>query len=483
VPVAIAGTVELDSNGNVTGGEVDMNAGGEVRSVSGPLTGTYQVDTSFNGVTRGTINFTNAALPGTTNDLALKCAISADGKRGQVIEYDGSEFKSAGTMLQQDSAALNTAIPSGAFAFGLDSDSATGARVVEAGEFSLGAAGVTGGIADLSQADNSSPLYSAAPVSAGAATVPDSAGRGTLTLTLGGNAMQYAYYVANAGQLFLVEIDSGQTLGTVQAGAAHLQNALTANSVSSTSVLQMTGIDTVFGTPTVAPAAVIGVLSISGANSLNVTFDGNDAGTILTTHPVSGQVANFDPSTGRGVLTITQGAANGFVNTAVFYLYDTGSGFIVDGDPTTPNGTPANLQVTNKAYSGTLTPQIAGPFGGPNLSGNLISTSGAAPIAAIPDIVTAINLNGVPGTFTAIADVVSLDSQIGNSPNRMFTEDYELLDTTLGHGSATLPPGYFAEFNLNQPAAATFYVIGNNQFVLIGTLSGSPSSVLFFNPD
>jgi hypothetical protein len=483
VPEALAGTVSLNANGSIDGGEVDINVGGQVTKVPSPLAGNYLVDTSFNGVTRGTINFTNVTLPGTTTTLTLKCVLSADGKRGKVIEYDASEFKSAGTFLQQDSNALNATIPSGTFAFGLDSDSASGARVVEAGEFSLSAAGVTGGAIDQSRANDASPIYSAAAVTPGAATPPDASGRGTLTLTVGGNAMEYAYYLVSSSQFFLIETDNGQTFGTVQAGIARLQAALSAVSVNGIAVVQMTGIDTTFGTQTLGPAVIIGVMSVAGGNSLNLTFDANDAGTVLTTRPITGQIASFDPATGRGVISVTKGAINGFLDSAVFYLYASGSGFIIDTDPTTPAGTPVDMAVANKGYSGTLAAQTAGPFGNASLSGNLISVSGASSAPLIPEINTAANVSSANGTFTAIADVASLDSQVGNTANRTFGEDYQVLDPALGHGSAVLPPGYFGNFNSNQPAPATFYLIGQNQMVLIGTLSGSDSGVSFFDPN
>jgi hypothetical protein len=483
VPEALAGTVSLNTSGNIDGGEIDINVGGQVTKVPAPLTGSYLVDTSFNGVTRGTITFTNVIIPGTTSNLTLKCMVSADGKRGRVIEYDASGFKSAGTFLQQDLSALNTTIPTGTFAFGLDSDSATGARVVEAGEFSLSAAGITGGLVDQRRANDANPIYSAASILPGLATPPDSSGRGTLALTVGGNSMQYAYYLVSSAQFFLIEIDNGQAFGTVQAGVAHLQSPLTAGSVNGTGVIQLTGIDKTFGTQNLGPAAIIGVLSVSGGNSLNLTFDGNDAGTVLTSRPVTGQVVSFDPTTGRGVLSVTMGAIGGFLNSAVFYLYGPGSGFIIDADPTTPAGTPADLQVANKAYSGTLTPQATGPFSNSSLSGNVISVSGASATPLIPDIITAANMVSSNGSITAIADVASLDSQLGNTANRTFGEDYQVLDPTLGHGSAVFPPGYFGNFSSNQPAPATFYLLGQNQMVMIGVLSGSDSGVTFFDPN
>jgi hypothetical protein len=482
-PIAIAGTVDLDSNGNIVGGRLDLNNGGQITSAPFPLTGTYLVDTSFSGIPRGMINVASFTLPGTNSALAMKFALSTDGKRGKIIEFDTSGFLCAGTLLQQDPKALTGAIPSGNFAFGLDSDSSTGARIVEAGQFSLGAGGVTGGLADLSKAGAPAPIYSSAPVAPGSATPPDTSGRGTLTLSAGGNSIQYAYYIVDAGRLNLIETDNGQGFGTVQAGQARLRNLLASNSVNSRTVLQMTGIDETFGTQSLGPAVIIGVMSIAGTNTVNLTFDANDAGTVLTTRPAAGQLVSFDVATGRGILSFPQGANNGFLNSAVFYLFDSGNGFLIDADPTTPPGTPPGQQVTNKAYSGAFSPQAAGPFGNQSLSGNMISLTGASAIPSIPDILTGMNANSANSSFSAIADVASLNSQIGNSASRIFTEDYQVTDSTLGHGSMTLPPGYFGDFSLNQSAPATFYLLGPNQFVLIGTLSGTNSGVIFFDPE
>jgi hypothetical protein len=480
---AIAGTVALDTKGNVLGGRLDVNIAGQVTTAPAPLLGTFQVDTSFNGVSRATINITNFTFPGTTSSFSMKCVLSADGKRGKAIEYDGSGFLTAGTFLQQDAAAITGAIPVGSFAFGVDSDSPAGTRVVAAGEFSLGPGGISGGIMDQSQARNVVPIYSGVAIASGPATAPDSSGRGTLTLNARGNSALYAYYVVNAAQLKLIEIDDGKTFGTVLAGTARLQNSLSASSVIATSVFQMTGVDQAGPSQAYGPAVLIGVMSVSPGSLLKVTFDSNDVGTVMTTRTASGQIVSFDPPSGRGVLSLANPQNGGFPTTAVFYLYDAGAGFLIDADATSPPGTPADQQLVNRAYSGTLIAQRGQPLGSQSISGNLISISGASAIPSIPDIAVAADFNSSTGLFSAIADVASLPSQIGKSSNRTFTEGYSLTDPTLGHGSLTLPPGFFNQFSLNQPAPATFYLAGPNLFVLIGTLSGADSGISIFEPE
>ncbi len=113
----------------------------------------------------------------------------------------------------------------------------------------------------------------------------------------------------------------------------------------------------------------------------------------------------------------------------------------------------------------------------------MISLTGASAIPSIPAIVSAVNASSDSGSYTAIVDVASLNSQIGNSANRTFSEDYQITDPALGHGRTTMPPGYFGDFDLNQYAPATFYLLGPNQFVLIGILSGVDSGVIFFDPE
>jgi hypothetical protein len=84
-PMALAGSLTTDGMGNITGGEYDLNDNTTVSSVAGPLSCTYTVDTTFANIPRVTFTIT-----GTTSNTVLKCALSADGKRGKVIDLDGS---------------------------------------------------------------------------------------------------------------------------------------------------------------------------------------------------------------------------------------------------------------------------------------------------------------------------------------------------------------------------------------------------------
>jgi hypothetical protein len=483
-PMAMVGSITADGSGNISGGELDFNNGGGVTSVASPLAGNYLVDTSFNQVLHVTATITNYTFPASTNNIVLKFVVSADGMRGKILELDGSGFLNSGTILAQDSAAVAAANPSGNYVFGLDSDAPVGGRTVAAGQFVLGAAGVTSGIIDESKAGDATPRYAGAAITGGGFTKPDAVGRGTVTFTVNGTNFDYAYYVVNANQLYLLETDPGVTFGTVQAGVAQIQKTLTAASVNATSVMQMTGMDSPSGTTTIGPAVFIGVMQIAAGNAFTLTFDSNDVGTVLTSHPAGGTIT-FDPSTGRGVLADPGGFQNGFLDDAVFYLSDTGTGFIIDTDPSAPNGVPPAQAITNDAYSGTLTTQAAGPFNLQSVTGNLIAQFGGSAAPTTPNVTAAFNFDPTMGAYTAAGDLTSLPSQGANLPSITFSGTYQFFDPTFGHGIVNVPAPLLGDFTpvVGLTHKVSYYLVGPNQFVCVGIDTGVFSGVGVFDPE
>jgi hypothetical protein len=475
-PMAMAGSFTSDGNGNITGGELDFNNGGGVTNVASPISGTYTTDSSFNNVVRGTITITSYTFPNSNNHIVLKFVLSGDATRGRILELDGSGYINSGTLLQQDPSALTAASVTGSYAFGLDSDAPVGGRTVEDGQLVIASGGAITGIVDQSKAGNSTPTYSATAIAAGsAATTPDASGRGTMTVTVGTTTSMYAYYLVNANQLYLLEIDPGQTYGTVQAGVARIQSAFTADSVNTVgpSVLEMTGMDSPTGTQNIGPDVIIGVMSISGGTTFGVTFDSNDLGNILMNHPAPGSISTFDPTTGRGVISVAGGFNTGFMDSAVFYLYNAGEGFIIDADPSTNTG------ITNNAFSGTFTTQTQN-F---QLSGNMLGGSVGSAIPDIPNFEAAFNINGQTGALTALGDLTSLPSELGNVPDVSFTGSFLITNFPLGYGTATLPAGLITPTPSSQQAPASFYMLGPNQLVAIGTQNGVYSGISFIDPE
>lgn len=488
-PMAFAGSFTADGNGAITGGELDLNNGGGINAFSGPATGTYTIDLSFNSVPHAIVSLKRINVPGTTNKFGFRFVLSSDGKRGRIIEYDGIGFINVGTIQLQDSAALTAANAAGTYVFGLNSDAPVGGRTVAAGQMFLTSTSVTGGLLDESKAADVTPRYSAAPLAASSATAPDASGRGTLTLKVNANgttpasSRNFVYYLVDATQLNLIEVDPVPNFGTVHAGVARIQKTLTASSVNAASVIQLTGMDAIPGTANgIGPDIIIGAINITGGNTFNLTFDTNDLGNLKNTVTGSG-LLTFDPATGRGQLIASSGFQSGFMNLATFYLNDVGQGFVIDADPSTPNGTPPDQIVTNNAFSGTLIPKTSSGFSAASFSGNVLYASGASAIPDIPDISAVLNMNGAAGTYTAFGDLASLNSQGGNAPNITFNGSLTLIDPSLGHGLISFPQQVFGVFNgQTQAYRASFYLIGPNQFVAMGLQSGVYTGVITGDP-
>jgi len=473
-PVAIAGAFVADGAGGISNAEFDLNNGGSFVSFPAPMTGTYVVNSASNGIPRVTITFASTPI-----NLVLKCALSSDGKRGQIIQLDNSGFLTAGTLMQQDPTAL-TGDPGGNYAFGVDSDAPVGQRIVEAGQFVLSAGGtsISGGLADATQFGAANPVAGGvnggAAIAADVAAAPDGLGRGTMTLNVGGTAVQYCYYVTNGQQLNLLEIDSGAALQSVFSGTAQRQKTLDANTINSTGVFALTGMNVVNST-TVVPDSAIGVLTISG-NSVNATFDRNTGTNVTSQQQVTGSIpsgsipsAAFDPTTGRVVV------ANTMILGAALYYYDVGKAYLID---ITPNS-------ASHALSGQLIPQAAGPFSASSdLAGNLIGRAGGSSTAGPANVDLATTFDGA-SSYTFTLDLTTTNTGIGSNGQVVDyseTEPFQINDSTVGHGLMKLVGGALGDPAATNEDIVSFYLIGPKQFVAIGNQAGVPSGVLYFDP-
>jgi len=470
--VAIAGAFVADGTGGIINAEFEVNSGGSFVSFPAPIRGSYEVDSTFNGIPRMTITFNS--MPA---NLVLKCALSADGKLGHIIQEDSTGFLTSGTLLQQDPAAL-VADPGGNYAFGVDSDAPVGQRIVEAGQFVLGTGGasITGGLADAIQFGGSSAIggvNGGAAISAGTATAPDSLGRGTLTLKVGGTGeVQYSYYVIDAERLNLLEIDGGAALNSLFSGTAKRQKTLDSNTINSSGVVALTGMNLVNGT-TVVPDCAIGVLTIAGETA-TATFDRNSGSSVSTSQQVTGSIpsasipsAAFDPSTGRVLV------ANTILTGTVLYYYDAGAAYAIDISPNS----------ASQALSGRLVPRVPGRFSETgDLTGNLIGRAGGSSTAGPPNVDFSSSFDGNEN-YSLTVDLTTVGASTPlNGLTTSTSDTFVIDDTTTGHGSFRL-----FGVALGDPSAAaadnvSLYLIGPKQFVAIGTKAGVPSGVLYFDP-
>ena len=511
-PMARAGVFTSDGLGNITGAELDTNDNFSVTSLSG-LSGTYTLDTTtFPGIPRPTVCIAlvsgACSTVGGTGTVVLKGALSSDGTRAKIIEYDSSLALMAGSMLKQDPTALTGASVAGNYAFELDSDAGTSTingttttgRIVEAGQFIIGtgATSITGGVADAAQAQQPTFLAGGvnfATIAAGAATAPDAAGRGTFTLAVSGSngtyTANYAYYVANSKQLDLIEVDTGGTLLTVQSGTAQRQN-ITANSLDNlTSVVALTGSAPLNGSP--APAVIIGLVTISGQAiaqaPVSINFEENVAGASnpgqSPSIPNPGTIFSpLDPTTGRALLF------NTFFTSAAVYLYGSGQGFLID------------ISSSNShAYSGPLIPQTGSPFtAASDIAGNYIAVAGGSSSPLIPNLDYAASFDAA-GNYTAVVDFTTSDLAAipnGQVASSTLTGQYSnpLSDPVAGLGQWSFTHAVVGDFNCDPtvnpacnppgPTYGAFYMIGPRQFVAIGQGprggGGEPSGIFFFEP-
>ncbi len=108
-PMAVAGVLSADGKGTITGGELDINIRGGITSAPSPLAGTYSVALPAGGAVHGSILLTDVHLPG--QSMGLSFMLSSDGKRGKIIEVDGNDFRTVGTLQAQDATALAQRMP------------------------------------------------------------------------------------------------------------------------------------------------------------------------------------------------------------------------------------------------------------------------------------------------------------------------------------------------------------------------------------
>jgi hypothetical protein len=307
----------------------------------------------------------------------------------------------------------------------------------------------------------------------------------------------------NSSQLNLVEIDTGGTgtVKTVQAGTARAQKTLSASSIQATSVAALTGMTSMSGVP--SPNVIIGVFCNSGtvcnylANFVPasapppvVSFDQNNAGSTAGTFLAVAKPApvQFDPTTGRAVLS------GAFFPSAAIYLYDSGSGFIVDVTTAAGGG--------NNGFSGPLMLQAAMPapgFTSLALSGNSIGLAGATSSSSLTNLDIAVNFvadtnpkDPPGGNYSGEFDFtlqnpnfsVGTNGQGVNAPWKgpAGPTIYGIDVASLGHGEISqVPSGLFNNFPI-QADSMSFFLIGPNQLVAIEDTGLSPCGIMFFDP-
>lgn len=235
---ALAGSVAVDSNGNVLEGEQDFNDGGF---------GFASPEPKGDRITGGTLTFPSGAPPGqgtlTLNTNNLSLGVNADG-----TEVFGVQFVNSGhaLIMQFDGFATSSGsmdlqtLPSplaGPFAFAISGFDSSQTPVAFGGVFSVNGTAISNGIIDINDADNlgvtTGSTFSATLSPA------DTFGRGTIKgLKVGGTGVSLNYYVVGPEAIRVIDVDTTDAA----LGSAFSQGTGTfSNGSLGASVLAITG--------------------------------------------------------------------------------------------------------------------------------------------------------------------------------------------------------------------------------------------------
>ncbi|HEY6303347.1 MAG TPA: hypothetical protein VIX14_09800 [Terriglobales bacterium] len=357
---ALAGSVTVDGNGNVLGGEQDYNDGSGLTSPqpSGdtilPGTAALTVDPTTG---QGTLTLTtnNASLGvGGVETLGVQFVNT---NHALIVQFDGSAT-SSGSM---DTQTLLSALNDGNYAFTFSGVDPEFESIVFGGVFSISNNGTTlAGTFDVD--DFGAPVSTPTLGTSFSGTIsgPDAFGRGTITSSLPVASLNY--YVVGPEALRIIDVDTSDSgVGSVFGqGTGTFNPGLLGSSVFGVESNSLGSLYAAAGMFTTDPASL----------TFNGVADDNefDNGVIVPRAPISGSYAVA--SNGYGNLTITAGDL-GDVSVLGIYMTDPllnlndpnnttsglGGALVTDLDGFTLNGTGVLTPQTD-----TLTADFAGNY-------------------------------------------------------------------------------------------------------------------------
>ena len=356
-----AGSFVADGSGRISSGQFDANDPA-TGAYTGSFTGTYCVASN---------NLGTMTISGGDVTSTLAFTVDHSGNLGNIISYDTGPILESGIALKQDTSAFSTSKFTGQYSFGLIGVDAGANRFGSAGAFTAhGNANLTNGELD----ENDNGTYSNATFGSNDFNVASS-GRGTVSLVpTSGSALSLAFYVVNASQLLVIEIDTGSSILT---GQVIQQSGLSGNDsdLDGVALYQAQGLD-----PNCSPAcpdAQAGLVSMDGAGNFS-SFGGdeNDGGT-LSTFSTSGTYSVS--SNGRVAVSLT-----GVNHPPILYLVGKNTAFATDAG-------------SRKVNSGMVLAQSGSNFSNTSISGTIyggtwqpVSPNGCASV----DVMTLNSGNG-----------------------------------------------------------------------------------------
>ena len=440
------GRFTADGAGNLTGGELVTNGVGAGATSAQSFTGSYSIGADNRGVM--TLNFSGSSAK-------LAFAMLANGN-AQFIEFDasgGSGTIGSGTMEKADTTAYSTARITGDYAFGAAGfDNGNNRAAIEGRFTSNGTGAFINPAGDLNGYGTDYPMtFTAANY-----TVSNTAtGRGTMHLafTFGGapGALNFVFYIVNAGKLFVMESDPVMTATPLLNGVV-VQQQVPAGGFSNASlngnmVISLTG-HSACGTVSGVPKAVAGLLTTNGSGALSLTYDENFC---RAPNSVTGAAGTYSvASDGRASITI-----GGY--SLVAYLVNSNQIFLFVSDSNVLFGVgerQAAMSFTNNTLKGTYAGYATNPVGfGVVVFSGEFAADGASP----------------SGNMTGTEDI---GAPSGPNPGVAFKATYSVASSpTNGRGTMTVTSGTGGN--------AIIYMISPSRFVAVSQNDPNPAILDF----
>lgn len=269
-----AGSIKADGAGNFSGIEDINSASGVQKAV--PVTGTYTVSADGRGSL--TLNTTGASARTFHFVLSVNSGAAADND-AQLIQFDKTGTAVGQLQKQNTSAFTNTSLANHTYVFragGLDSTRNPISRI---GEFALDSTGTSLTSGQQDENDNNTinggaGATNSVAISAGSVGAVDSTtGRATVTLTVSGQAADFAAYIVSSNKMELVGVDAAPML----LGEAEMQvNPLPAAAAAGgyTLVTEIGGMRGQYW--------ILGQFTVDGVGNMSNFFENGDGGLVLT---------------------------------------------------------------------------------------------------------------------------------------------------------------------------------------------------------
>jgi hypothetical protein len=346
------GAITADGNGNIAGGEEDLNDLSSGYTHASSVTGSYTVGPDG----RGTLSL-SSSIGSFSYAIALRAGNNADLK-----EMDNAVINAAGSLELQ---AAGISAPSGNYAFGFTGTSSACGALNSIGIFALSSSSVSG-----LQDENCGGTVTQSQALTGSYGSADAMGRGTGSFSANTGSPDFVYYVVSANRYRFLCPDKG----VLFLGSADVQ---TQASFAASDFNNYYIIATASRSQSTAANALLQI-DVSGGSIPTGFADINDTG-------------NFSSSYLTGAYSLSSnGYITGTLNTTSaslpfsMYLISPSQAYYLDLRTTTSGGGTAYAQNSsiasegNLGWAGSYANQQYGSFtaGGTISPGNSISTSG-----------------------------------------------------------------------------------------------------------